>query len=186
MSQMDQEHKTVPPDGKPYRNQPRWRRDFPIDTAQDYYVARRDFTKFMALTSLAFFFGQVWIWLHKIFRKQEVTTSMQIATTAEVASLQVGQTKLFNYPAAHEGCVLVRTGNGPGDWTAFSQKCTHLSCAVVPDPAKRTLDCPCHEGQFDMMTGRPIAGPPRRPLPIIKLDVRPDGIYATGTDTRIV
>ena len=38
---------------------PKWRRDFPIDSPQDQYVARRDFMKFMVLTSLAFAVGQV-------------------------------------------------------------------------------------------------------------------------------
>ena len=52
---------TIPPDGRPPEVQPAWRRDFPIDWPQDQYVARRDFSKFMVLTSLAFFVGQVWI-----------------------------------------------------------------------------------------------------------------------------
>ena len=34
--------------------QPAWRRDFPIDVPQEQYVARRDFTRFMMLTSAAF------------------------------------------------------------------------------------------------------------------------------------
>ena len=50
---------SLPPDGRPVSEQPRWRHDFPIDVPQDDYVARRDFTKFMVLTSLAFVVGQV-------------------------------------------------------------------------------------------------------------------------------
>ena len=46
---------------------------------------------------------------------------------------------------------------------AFSQQCTHLSCAVVPQPEQNRLFCPCHEGAFDLQSGRPIAGPPNRP-----------------------
>ena len=34
------------------------------------------------------------------------------------------------------------------------------------------IRCPCHEGYFDLDTGRQIAGPPRRPLPRIMLEVR--------------
>ena len=55
------EQRTVAPDGRPADVQPDWRRDFPIDVPQDDYVARRDFTKFLGLTSLAFLVGQLWI-----------------------------------------------------------------------------------------------------------------------------
>jgi hypothetical protein len=54
-------HESVPPDGRPAADQPAWRKDVPIDWPRDHYVARRDFTKFLGLTSLAFVIGQVWI-----------------------------------------------------------------------------------------------------------------------------
>jgi Rieske Fe-S protein len=65
---------------------------------------------------------------------------------------------------------------------AFSQKCTHLSCAVIPEPGQGQLRCPCHHGYFDMSEGRPVAGPPRRRLPRITLEVRDGVIYATGVE----
>ena len=42
----------------PESEQPRWRQDFPVDWPDDAYVSRRDFVKFMVLTSLAFTSGQ--------------------------------------------------------------------------------------------------------------------------------
>ena len=39
------------------------------------------------------------------------------------------------------------------DLVAYSQKCTHLSCAVIPRPEKGVLHCPCHEGFFDLRSG---------------------------------
>ena len=72
------------------------------------------------------------------------------------------------------------------EFVAYSQKCTHLSCAVIPKPAEGVFHCPCHEGIFDLRSGRAIAGPPPRPLPRIALELRGDDIYATGVDTRIV
>ena len=53
----DAEQITVPPDGRPLEAQPAWRQDFPIDWPQDAYVERRDFVKFLVLTSLAFTVG---------------------------------------------------------------------------------------------------------------------------------
>ena len=50
------------------------------------------------------------------------------------------------------------------EFVALSQACTHLSCAVIPRPAEGIFYCPCHKGRFDLRSGRPIAGPPRRPL----------------------
>ena len=70
------------------------------------------------------------------------------------------------------------------DLVAYSQKCTHLSCAVIPEPAKGVLHCPCHEGFFDLRSGNPTAGPPRRPLPRITLEVRGQDVYATGVELR--
>ena len=49
----DRETISVPPDGRPLSEQPAWRQDFPIDWPQDEYVERRDFVKFLTLTSLA-------------------------------------------------------------------------------------------------------------------------------------
>jgi Rieske Fe-S protein len=37
-----------------------------------------------------------------------------------------------------------------------------------------------------MAEGRPIAGPPRRPLPRIKLAVREGAVYAIGVELRTV
>ena len=74
----------------------------------------------------------------------------------------------FTYPDEHEPCLLVRlTVN---DFVAFNQKCTHLSCAVIPRPDEGSFFCPCHEGRFDLRTGAPTAGPPRRPLTRIVLE----------------
>src|SRR5438105_2575027 len=85
MAQPDREERTVPPDGRSYDEQPQWRQDFPIDTPQDYYVARRDFTKFIALTSFAFVIGQFWIVLQNIFRKRKGEPQMrQIATVDQI------------------------------------------------------------------------------------------------------
>ena len=57
----DAEQVTTAPDGRAMEEQPAWRTDFPIDWPQDHYVERRDFMKFMVLTSLAFTVGQFWI-----------------------------------------------------------------------------------------------------------------------------
>ena len=89
---------------------------------------------------------------------------------------------MFQYPGELDNCVLVRLSEH--DLVAYSQKCTHLSCAVIPQPEKGVLHCPCHHGFFDLRSGAPTAGPPRRPLPRITLAVRGQDIYATGVEIR--
>jgi len=171
---------TIPPDGKPLETQPKWRQDFPIDWPEDQYVARRDFTKFMILTSFAFVAGQAWIAAQNVLRQRRGDLPMQ--RIAQLDQLSTGESLVFNYPLEHEPCILVRTGEN--HFVAFSQKCTHLSCAVVPELKNKRFFCPCHNGSFDLETGRPLAGPPRRPLPRVKLEIINDAIYATGTEQR--
>ena len=178
----DPELHTIAPDGKPMEVQPKWRQDFPVDWPQDVYVARRDFTKFLGLTSLAFVVGQLTIAFQNMLRRQR--GQPEIRRIAEPASLSAGEALTFSYPSESDACLLIRVGSD--EYVAYSQKCTHLACAVVPDVESSRLLCPCHKGYFDLATGRPIAGPPSRPLPLVTLRIRPDGIYATGVERRTV
>jgi nitrite reductase/ring-hydroxylating ferredoxin subunit len=175
----DPELLTLAPDGRAPELQPAWRNDFPIDWPQDHYVSRRDFAKFMVLTSLAFAVGQLWIvgleWRRRRRGRPDVRR------IASLSALPVGGALSFDYPGPHDGCLLIRTADR---LVAYSQKCTHLSCAVVPELARGVLHCPCHEGYFDVGSGRPLAGPPRRPLPRIRIELRGDDVYATGVEER--
>lgn len=176
----DAEQVTIAPDWRPMEEQPAWRADFPIDWPQDQYVERRDFMKFMVLTSLAFTVGQFWIAAENWWRRQRGDAEM--TRLAAVDDLAVGGTRTFTYPTEHDPCILVRTGER--SFVAYNQKCTHLSCAVLPRVAEGLIRCPCHEGFFDLASGRPLAGPPRRPLSRVLLEIRGGQIYATGVEER--
>jgi nitrite reductase/ring-hydroxylating ferredoxin subunit len=182
MTRRDREQLTTAPDGGLLEDQPKWRQDFPIDWPQDHYVSRRDFTKFMVLTSLAFTAGQFWIVVQNFLRKRQ--GQLPLVKIAAVDKVPIGGAVTFSYPEAHDSCLLLRTGEEA--FIAFSQNCTHLSCAVVPQPDKGRFHCPCHEGYFDLATGEPIAGPPRRPLPKINVEIRSGAVYATGVELRTI
>ena len=171
---------TIAPDFRPPEQQPAWRQDFPIDWPQDHYVERRDFMKFLVLTSFAMTVGQFWIAAQNWLRRQRGLPELR--RIASLDQLAVGGTLVFNYPGAHDPCVLVRLSDT--ELVAYSQKCTHLSCAVIPRPERGDIHCPCHEGYFDLRSGRPIAGPPPRPLPRVHVDVRGREIFATGIEWR--
>jgi Rieske Fe-S protein len=178
----DREQITTAPDFSPAEAQPAWRQDFPIDWPQDLYVERRDFLKFLVLTSAAFTAGQAWIAAQNWYRRRSGQPPM--VRVAALDDVPVGGTVAFTYPDEQERCLLVRLT--VDEFVAFNQTCTHLSCAVIPRPAERSFFCPCHEGHFDLATGVPIAGPPRRPLTRIMLQRRGTDIYAVGVEERTI
>jgi Rieske Fe-S protein len=156
--------------------EPVWREQFPIDIPDDEYRSRRDFTKLMGLTSLAFVTGQCFIVAQSMQRRARgPLPEREIARAEELAN---GQSKVFHYPDEGDACVLVRTSKG--GYVAYGQKCTHLSCPVIPKPEHGEFHCPCHEGSFDLYTGQPLTGPPRRALPKVKLEIRDGRIFANG------
>lgn len=170
------------PDGRPLEEQPVWRREYPVDWPESEYVSRREFTRLLLVTSFAFVVGQAYIVASSLLRQGRAPLpTSEIATVAGVA---VGTTKLFHYPTESDPCVLVRLSDN--EYVAYSQKCTHLSCPVVPDPAAGTIRCPCHEGLYDLRSGDVLAGPPERPLPRITLQVRDGRIYATGVQGGVL
>jgi Rieske Fe-S protein len=171
---------TVAPDRRPPSEQPKWRQDFPVDWAEDEYVSRRDLVKFIVLTSGAFAVGQLWIAL-KALRLGRPSGPPAVAV-ARVDELPVGGAKTFTYPEGSTPRLLVRTGERA--FVAYDQQCTHLLCPVVPAVESGRLHCPCHNGWFDLQTGQVLAGPPRRPLARVLVEVRGDVVYATGVEDQ--
>ena len=176
----EREQITIAPDFAAAEAQPAWRQDFPIDWPQDLYVERRDFLKFLVLTSAGFTAGQAWIAAQNWYRRRNGQAPIQ--RIAGIDDLAVFESLAFRYPDEHEPCLLVRVSTS--EFVAFNQKCTHLSCAVIPRPGEGSFFCPCHEGRFDLRSGVPIAGPPKRPLTRIVLERRGNDIYAVGVEER--
>lgn len=155
---------------------PLWKDEFSVHTADERYVTRRQFTKFLVLTSLAMFAGQVWIVVKSwLARKPAASPALPITRKQDIA---VGEVKLFTYPTPQDHCIMVRTA--PDTYVAYSQKCTHLSCAVYYSEKSKQLECPCHKGFFAVDDGRVLAGPPTRALPRIMLETRGDELVAVG------
>jgi Rieske Fe-S protein len=60
-----------------------------------------------------------------------------------------------------------------GKIVIFSSTCTHLACNVIWNASENVFQCPCHSGRFDP-NGRPIAGPPTRPLDVLEHKIEDD------------
>jgi Rieske Fe-S protein len=158
---------------------PLWAEEFSIHAADDRYVLRRQFTRFLTLTSFGMLVGNGWIWVKSLFARDRGYPEIAVANSSDVPP---GAVKLFRYPTEQDACIMVRKPDG--QLVAYSQKCTHLSCAVYYAKDHNRLECPCHEGYFSIDTGRVLQGPPPRPLPKILVTERDGRIIATGIDLQ--
>ena len=159
--------------------EPLWKDEFSIDRADEQYVSRRQFTKFLVLTSLGMLVGNAWILARSWFRKPPVYPQKIICSAKDVP---VGGVWLFRYPTQKDACILIHSDEET--YVAYSQKCTHLSCAVYYAREKNRLECPCHEGYFSVKNGDVLQGPPPRPLPRVVLERRGDELVAVGMEIR--
>ena len=157
--------------------EPLWRDEFPIFTADERYVTRRQLVKFLVLTSLGMFVGNLWILLRSLFSRKAVYPAR---TVSHVGEMPVGAVKLFTYPTPDDHCVLIRTA--VDHYVAYNQKCTHLSCAVYYSREENRLECPCHNAAFSVADGSVLQGPPPRPLTRIVLEQQGSALVAVAMD----
>jgi hypothetical protein len=122
------------------------RRDFPLDWPEDEYRSRREFVAFLMLISAAFVAGQLWILLIQTWRKAAgqpprwPTSSKGDCFRERVGGRTV---KALWISELGNRCILVWLSDT--NFVAYGQKCTHLSCPVLPRPDLGRMYCPCHE-----------------------------------------
>lgn len=160
--------------------EPKWKEEYPIDVSRDHHVTRRGFATLLTIGSgiavvANAIIAAVGEWVRKPARTGDGVHVAKASSIATGASIQ------FRYPTEGDPCILVRTQSGI--LRAYSQVCTHLSCAVIHQPETDNLLCPCHRGSFSASEGRPTAGPPTRRLPRIWIEQRGDDLYAVGRDS---
>jgi len=154
---------------------PVWRQDFPLTSAGEDAVTRREFVRYLVLASGGFAAGNVGIALWSSLRSINEGEPREIVALADVPE---GTAYLFDYPTGADPAILVHLPGG--ELRAFSQKCTHLGCVVYYQPDEYQMLCPCHEGHFSADTGAVISGPPQRPLGRIDVEVRGHKVWALG------
>jgi Rieske Fe-S protein len=111
---------------------------------------RRAFLKTSALTGIA-----------------AVLAGVPVLSYFIAPALKTGSGKWIDFGPAdpQRGFVWAKVSS-PEKITVFSSTCTHLACNVIWRKEKQIFECPCHSGHFDM-DGRPIAGPPSKPLIVL-------------------
>jgi Rieske Fe-S protein len=155
-----------------------WKRDFPYQAAAEEEVTRREFARYLVLGAGALAVGNLGLAAWTQLRTVDHGEPRPIVAASAVA---VGSTYLFRYPAQADPAILLRVSDD--QVVAFSQKCTHLGCVVYYEADEERWHCPCHEGNFEAVTGAVISGPPTRPLGRIDVEIRDDGmIWALGAE----
>lgn len=152
---------------------PVWRQDFPLTSAGEDEVARREFVRYLVLASGGFAAGNVGVALWSSLRSINAGEPRPVVALDDVPE---DSAHLFNYPTDDDPAILVHLPGG--ELRAFSQKCTHLGCVVFFQQGTEELECPCHEGFFDAESGEVLSGPPQRPLGRIDVEVRDGVVWA--------
>ena len=151
--------------------------EFPYERDEEAQVTRREFCNFLGLTSAALFVGAAGF-AGKAVLDARQSESLPVAHIQGADQLGPNSSLNFSYPTERDSAILIRTADGA--YRAYGQKCTHLSCPVYYSRDHQRLECPCHEGAFDVATGNVLYGPPPRPLDEIQIEVRDGGVWAIG------
>jgi Rieske Fe-S protein len=150
-----------------------WKDDFPIQQLESSQVTRRDFAKFLCLVSGGLAAGTGIVALKaNYFPEEKVKGEHFVCKKNEIP---LGGTRSFVIEGSTIPYVLIHLEDG--QLRAYEQKCTHLSCAVFYKPKSSQIECPCHNGLFDALTGEVLAGPPPRPLPRLDVVLKGEDIF---------
>ncbi|NNE68022.1 MAG: Rieske (2Fe-2S) protein [Pyrinomonadaceae bacterium] len=153
-------------------------RDFPYERDGEAQVTRREFCNFLAITSTGLFLS-AGAFATKAIYDASNAESLPATMIENSIDLKKGEALNFRYPTEADPAILVHTKDG--GFHAYGQKCTHLACPVYFEKKNERLECPCHEGGFDVRTGNVLYGPPPRPLDKIQIEVRENGeVWAIG------
>jgi Rieske Fe-S protein len=159
----------------PDAGEPIWRADFPLTSAGEDNVTRREFVRYLVVASGGFAAGSVGVALWSSLRSVNVGEPRSIVALDQLAA---GSAHLFRYPTDSDPAILVHLPDG--ELRAFSQKCTHLGCVVYYKVGTNEMACPCHEGLFDAESGGVLGGPPQRSLGRIEVEVRDGVVWAVA------
>src|SRR6266542_2848420 len=141
---------------------------------KQYSLSRRGFCNGLLLTSAALVVAETASASKATWRGKAFPDPPMRIEGAE--ALMPGTSLLFSYPRLSDSAILVRARDGA--YHAYCQKCSHLGCSIFFDKSLNRLECPCHKGAYDVKSGFVVAGPPKRPLDEIMLQVRGGQVWA--------
>jgi len=143
---------------------------FPVSFAEERAITRRSFLA-AAGGAAALVLGGEWLGGH-LAAAPEPGVTIRLPDTFEVP---LGASRALELPGSGRQVLVVRPDRET--LVAFDRRCPHLGCPVLWSAERRRFECPCHAAAFDARTGRVLAGPPRRGL-------APVGVEIGGTRPR--
>ena len=154
-----------------------YQKEFPYDRDDEAEVTRREFCNFLFLTSTALLASTA-VFAGKAAYDARKKPEFAAIRIDGAETLQPGSALNFHFPDESEPAILIRSRDG--QYHAYGQKCTHLTCPVYYAKDWDRLECPCHEGGFDVRTGNVLYGPPPRALDKVDVEVRGPEVWAVG------
>lgn len=111
--------------------------------------------------------------------------SVAISTNIRPVGEQIkeNETRSFVLEGSTIPYILIHLENG--EFRAYEQKCTHLSCSVFYAPGSGKIECPCHKGFFDAMTGEVLEGPPPRALPKLEVFFKENSVFVKSFQEEV-
>lgn len=158
-----------------------WKKDFPIEKQASIQVSRRDFAKFLTLVSGGLMVGSGLVAAKAFLLPKEPIKGEHLVCNKD--EIPVGGTRSFVIEGSTIPYILIHLENG--EFRAYEQKCTHLSCSVFYAPGSGKIECPCHRGFFDAMTGEVLEGPPPRALPKLDVFFKDNSVYVKAAQEKI-
>jgi cytochrome b6-f complex iron-sulfur subunit len=135
---------------------------FPIAAAAERLLDRRRFLCAAGAAAVAVAGGE---WLAA---SAPPASAPHPVTLSDPAGLAVGEARALD---TSDGGQAIAVRVDAATVVAFDRRCPHLGCPVVWAAARARFECPCHRAVFDGRTGRALAGPPRRGLTPVRLEV---------------
>ena len=111
-------------------NNENWKKDFPIEKQLSNQVNRRDFVKFLTLVSGGLMVGSGLVAATAYISPKEAVKGEHFICNKE--DIPIGGTRSFVLEGSTIPYILIHLENG--EFRAYEQKCTHLSCSVFYAP----------------------------------------------------
>lgn len=136
-------------------------------------ITRRDFLKLLkgagALAGVGMIATPVVSYFYPPKLEELPSEPVEVCLESE---LPVGEAKIVKF-GRYPALVI----NLPDGLKAYSAVCTHFACIVKWNPETQRLECPCHAGDFSVVDGSVISGPPPAPLMVLETEIIDGQIY---------
>jgi len=121
------------------------------------------------------FLGIIYPFVRYLFPSKKAGAVKMASVTIPLSEVAIGESKSFIFKG--KPAILIRIKQQKV--IALSAVCTHLGCIVKYAESDKLIKCPCH-GAVYAITGKVLAGPAPRPLPVFASRIEGDKVIVGG------